>query len=166
MRKSQIQSQMFIYILTILVVGLMLYFGVKWIGGLIITGNQMEEARFVRSLNDAFDEVRPNYKSGRNRDFLVPSGIDRVCFVDTGTRPTSGHGLCSPSSADYDPLMCNTWQENISGVLFSPPLSLSANIGAVQISTAAKYLCFDTANNPRVRVYLTSLGNMVRVEPQ
>jgi len=166
MKKAQVTNQVFVYILTILIIGLLLFFGMKWIGDLLRQGEIIDETKFVIDIENAFAQIQ--YGDGKNHDFLVPAEVDVVCFVDSSL-PRSEiklRNLCIPESDIYDPLICNSWQDNTSSVLFSPPLKTEISVGDVRIDDPQKFLCFSTISNNWVKVRLVGLGNRVKVSAQ
>jgi len=145
---------------------MLLFFGIKWIGGLIGTAETMDATRFKVDIENAFDSIRPDYGTQRNHEFLVPANVDRICFVDT-TTPSSqaaSSNLCNVNHAHYDPFICNGWKDQTSGILMSPPNS-QLDIGPIEM-TGVKYLCFNTDTNSRLKIRLVSLGKSVRVFEQ
>lgn len=163
MRRGQVENQIFIYLMTVLVIGFLLFFGIRWFGGLIKQEDLIQELQFKSALENAFDRQRSNYGSSAPKEFIAP-GTGRVCFVDTqiGLNARPFKGLCVQSHADYDPYMCNDWKDNVSAVVAWPPLSVEINIGAVELPEP-NYVCFDTVSTKRIKVTLVGLGNRVRI---
>ena len=165
MRKAQIQSQLFIYILTIIVIGVLLLFGIKWIGKILQTDEVVQQTAFVKDIEGAFNSIRSDYGSQRLEEFSAPGSVDRTCFVDSQTTATNAYGLCNPEHSDYDPIMCNAWRDKTSSVLFSPPFDSSVDLGKIVVE-GHKYLCFDNTKNKLIRLKLTGLGDKVKVSEQ
>lgn len=78
--KGQIQ-QVFIYILTIVIVGMVLLIGYKAIGGIIGKGCDVEKATFQTNL-DGYVEKYSDYGSVHKESLNAPCGSKSVCFVD------------------------------------------------------------------------------------
>jgi hypothetical protein len=158
-------GQVFIYILTILIMGLMLYFGVKWIVGLVTTQCDIGVAQMKIDLETSFEKKRPNTGSWENVEFYVPGclNLKKVCFLDQSyqviNRPDSG--LCKLGEKDYNPMMCYAWntEENI---LFDPPVSVSIYVKDIKVDSSVGYKCFPIEDN-KFKVKLTGLGVSVRV---
>jgi len=162
MKKSQIQSQLFIYILSIIIIGLLLYFGIHWIGELIKSEDIIDSTRFRIDLENSFDSIRPQYGSADNFEYSVPDGVDMVCFVDNTKDRTfiSTTDLCDQAHEDYSALICNSWKDNISSVLFSPPLE-DINIGNLDMESP--FICFKTSMKRKIGLRLVGLGDKVRI---
>ncbi len=167
-RKSQMQSQLFIYIMTLLIIGLLLYFGFGWISKLFKTQSVIDATKFQVDLENAFEKIRPNYGSTSEREFLAPDGVDRICFVDTQMKVSDRklRGLCNSANDDYDPVMCNQWMDNTSAIMFSPAIERDIDIGSIVVDATPGYLCFDTTKSRRFTLLLTGLGNRVKVKSQ
>lgn len=159
------QSQLFIYILTLLIIGLLLYFGIKWIGGIIKTQEVIDATKFQIDLENSFEKTRPNYGSTLKKDFLAPDGVDRICFVDSFLEIAQRNlkGLCDKTHDDYDPVMCNEWKDNTTAVVFSPVIDRNINLGAVTVDATPKYMCFNTSTTRRFSLLMTGLGNRVKI---
>lgn len=161
-RKAQVQSQVFVYILTMIVIGLLLYFGITWIGDLLATGETIGATQFKVNMENAFSNL--DYGSQRTEDFSVPEGIKRICFLDnTQPKDIGNSALCLSGSDDYAPLICNLWKDNASAVGFSPAAETQIDIGPVKIGSPY-FICFDTENRNRISLRLTGLGDRIKVE--
>jgi len=166
-KKGQMQSQLFVYIISILVVGMLLYFGITWIGELTKTAEKIDATKFKVDLENSFDSIRTEYMDQRNFEYSVPSGIDRVCLLDSFTdlQVATIYGLCDTASDDYDPRICNIWKDNSSSIAFSPPLDTEINLGSIIVDDP-KYMCFSSTNSRNLRLRLVGLGDKVHVYKQ
>ena len=156
---------MFIYILSLIIIGLLLFFGIRWIGDLIDTTKVIDATKFKVDLENAFNSIRAQYGSSKIYEFVLPDGIDQICFVDSRVIPAN-QGICKATDDYYDPIMCDAWRDNTSSVLFSPPIQADIDVGLVEISDIRKDLCFKTVNSHRIKLRLIGLGDMVRIEKQ
>ncbi len=152
---------MFVYILSIIVIGLLLFLGIKWITELRNRGSLIDVTRFRIDLENSFDTIRPQYGSADNFDYTVPDGIDLVCFVNSRFTDFSSTELCTPGNANYSAIICNSWEDNTSSVLFSPPVE-DINVGPVEMSEP--YICFHTTTIRKIQLRLVGLGDRVRVQ--
>lgn len=171
--KAQATNQIFIYIMSILVIGLLLFFGIKWIGQLINSGSDIDDTKFKIELENRFDSTRTKYGSSYTYTFHAPSGSDVICIVDNIRNPISLNTdpICSPSGDFYDLDMCNSWKDNDSAVLASPPLSVEVDVGSVEVKGSstdpnADCLCFKVASFKNFDLRLTGLGDKVKVKDQ
>ncbi|MBT3408896.1 hypothetical protein HN415_09535 [Candidatus Woesearchaeota archaeon] len=168
--KAQAQSQMFIYILSIIIIGLLLFFGIKWIGELIKTGDKIDSTKLTVELENAFNTMRPQYGSAESYNFYIPRGIEKVCFVDSTITKNqllltpANYPVCDPNNEMYDSLICLAWKDNASSILFSPSLDVGVNLGHIEIIDSKRSFCYDVTENRKIKLKLIGLGDAVRVE--
>jgi hypothetical protein len=164
MRKAQAQ-QVFIYLLTIIIIGLMFFFGIKWMGKLWEQHDKINVVQLKVDMETAFNKIRTNYGSQQMHEFRIPGDITKVCFIDQSQYlGKSSKGLCSAGSPDYEPIMCDLWDgigdEN---VLFSPAELIESPIYVKDVRIGGDgYICYKVSNN-RIKVRLTGLGDSVKV---
>ncbi len=94
MKKGQIMSHVFIYIFAVIVIGLILLFGFKYINKIIKTGCEVETLDLVNDMKSEAREIRSlSYGSsyscsfvfgsgGKRCEFVIPDNVVGVCFVD------------------------------------------------------------------------------------
>ena len=97
MKKGQLLSQPFIYIFAIIVIGLILIFGFRYVGKLLKVGCQVETLGFSQDIQAKVNElvslsygssfecalVRASGQSGHDCEFVIPDNVAGICFVDT-----------------------------------------------------------------------------------
>ncbi len=149
-------SEIFFFILAIVIIGLLLLFGVKYIMELGSKVNQIELVQFKTDLESYADEYRPVFGKWKKLTFSVPVGILKVCFVQHETFNDAalyyqGEGLCKKDHEDYNLFMCNAWQDDTSRNVYTDPfdeLELGIDLGAIEVGTADQnYLCIDTSDH-------------------
>ncbi|RJQ17578.1 hypothetical protein C4573_01210 [Candidatus Woesearchaeota archaeon] len=79
--KAQIAGQIFIYILAIIVVGIIILIGYRYIGKLTALKCDAEISTFGKQINDAVEQYDA-YGSLGNIELAVPCKYQEVCFVD------------------------------------------------------------------------------------
>ena len=168
MRKAQIPSQMFTYIFVLLVIGMLMFFGVKWIGSIMDKEEQISNAKVKINMENAFEEIKHNYGSWENEEFRVPGKVNRVCFLDKGYSQQGGEGfyeytdLCTSGTDDYDPLICDAWGAEDQNVVFDPMDAVEISVDVRDVEVDGGYLCVNNTNG-RIRVKLTGKGDVVKV---
>ena len=88
-------SQPFVYIFAIIVIGLILVFGFKYIGKVLKTGCQVETISFTRDLQSEVNQIKAlSYGSsaqcsfsrggntGTSCEIILPDNVETICFVD------------------------------------------------------------------------------------
>ena len=164
-------SEIFFFILAIIIIGLILLFGVKYIMELGTKVSQIDLVQFKTDLEGYADEIRPVYGKWKKIELTIPAGIDRVCFVQFPTTADPFYikeqGICQKESADYDFLMCQAWQDDTTRNVYTDPfdeLDISIDLGAMDVGDAdTNYLCIDTSSNI-LKIKMTGRGDHVLVE--
>lgn len=163
-KKGQMPSQMFMYILSMIIIGLMIYLSMKWMGSLFRTQEDISVAQIKIDMENAFEKIKYNYGSWKFEEFSVPSGINKVCFLDEGMGKSGQYrdkGLCNEGHDDYDPLICDAWEGGLQNVAFDPRIDVPVYISDVKVGGEG-YLCQEV-DSGKIKVKLTGLGNAVKV---
>ncbi|MBN2457746.1 hypothetical protein JXB31_01285 [Candidatus Woesearchaeota archaeon] len=161
-KKSQAQ-QIFIYLLTLLIIGLMMFFGLKWVWQIVNIEDEINVAQFRVDLENSFDKIRPNYGSWKYEVFDIPKGINKVCFVEHSkyNDMKDDAGLCDPDNITaYDPVMCYAWENGDENVLFDSTVVDSLQIKNLKVEDG--YLCLDV-DSRKIRFKMRGLGDSVMV---
>lgn len=81
-RKAMAVSQVFIYITSIIVIALVLLFGYKAIVFFMGQMQTSDRLQFERDIKSAVEELRSDYGTVKEREFVVPAPYREICFVD------------------------------------------------------------------------------------
>ena len=103
-KKAQ-TSEIFFFILAIVIIGLLLLFGVKYIMELGSKVNQIELVQFKTDLENSAEEYRPVYGKWKKLTFSVPVGILKVCFVQHETFTAAS--ICSIVTGRFSNALIN-----------------------------------------------------------
>lgn len=162
MKRAQGPSQMFVYIITLIVIGLMLYMSVKWIGGIQSTAKEIDVASLKSDLENSFESIKYKPYSMSTESFVIPDGINTVCFLDATFPQKMLRPICDPgNNSEFDPLMCNDWHDNQS-VVFRPSDIVTRPIYLEDVRVGEGYLCFEVQQG-KINVRLEGKGNAVKV---
>lgn len=82
-------QQVFIYIMTIVVIGIILLLGYKAIGGLIAKGCDVEQTTFKSSLENYISKYS-SFGSLHKETISVPCDYRQICFVDVAEIGNTG----------------------------------------------------------------------------
>ncbi len=82
-RKSQIHSQIFIYILSIILVAIIFFYGYKAIDYFINRADEVSDVKFRTDLESAIRIISPDYGSVKRMEFILPNRYSEICFVDS-----------------------------------------------------------------------------------
>lgn len=164
--KGQIQNQLFTYILTIVIIAMLMFFSVKWINGLMSTGEKMDVTRLKNDIETNFNRLTSNYGSYEYVEFTIPSSIRTVCFFDvkmqggTNSKFDINAPICKESNElEYNPQMCDAWQAGTGNVLFDP---FTDEIKVPNMEVHGGYKCFSSSQE-KINVRIEGRGNSVKV---
>ncbi|MGM5481853.1 MAG: hypothetical protein ACQESF_00175 [Nanobdellota archaeon] len=165
MSKAQIPSQMFTYILTLLVIGMMLFLGVKWLGSLMDKSEDISMAKTKVEMESAFEKIKTNFGSWEYKEFRIPSEATRVCFLDRNYAKNGDYkstGICTEGNSDYNPIICEAWGAETQSIVFEPMDAMEMTVDVNYVEVEGGYICFKNENGV-IRVKLTGKGNAVKV---
>ncbi len=94
MIKSQLYGQIFIYILTIVLISILLVYGYNSIRSFNNNTDKILLLKFQNDLRNSITSVTPDYGSVVKREFQLGKKITNVCFVENFNNPAL------PSGAD------------------------------------------------------------------
>ncbi|MBI1934905.1 hypothetical protein HYS31_00545 [Candidatus Woesearchaeota archaeon] len=87
MKKSQLYGQVFIYILTLLIISFVLVYGYNAIRNFQDRAEQVSCLRFRNELKNAIELIQSDYGSVRKLALEVCAGYSKVCFVESKETP-------------------------------------------------------------------------------
>ncbi len=94
MRRAEISSQVFVYIMTAVIVSLVVLFSAWGVYKLTHKVNQVELDKFKLFLETDIKKAAYDYGSVRQIRLVMPAGFDEICFVDfelIGNVPADKH---------------------------------------------------------------------------
>lgn len=174
-KQAQIQSQMFIYLLAILVIGLLLLFGTKSILRLFQQVDDVDFLTFKTEIEAAGSRIAPNYGTWEKFQLSVPAAVEKVCFIQHKAYPETAifykdqEGLCLFGDADYEFLVCDAWKEGVLHNVYPIPYAdfqagEGIYLGELEVKNAGKhYLCIPVFDRT-LSVKMVGRGNRVLVE--
>ena len=119
-QKSQIQGQVFVFLLALAIVAAVLLLGYK---GVKMIMDQMHKAELEKFSNAIVKDVEKYQDSGSYSGkirYNTPSLIRFVCFLEPGSYNPSNE-ICDSGQATYQPLACDAWQDSTTSLLSIPP---------------------------------------------
>lgn len=81
-RKAQVQTQIFVYVIAIVIVGLILVFGYNAIKKIGDRADEVSLIKFKSTIEGSFDSVRTSFGTVKLEKYEVPQGYEELCFVD------------------------------------------------------------------------------------
>ncbi len=152
MRKSQLYSQIFIYILTIVLVSFILVYGYNAIQNFKNRAEQVSCLKFKNDLTNSIGSILSDFGNIKRKDFQLCSGYTKVCFVETFERPSL------PSN--IDPIIKDSVLSNSGRNVFLAENIAKESFYAGNISVEPDVLCIKAANS-KISLKLEGKGNHV-----
>lgn len=112
-KRSQVSGQVLMVILTLFMIGFVVLFGTKMIGGLTQQSDKVNYVKFKNTLQNEINSITQEYKSKIQIDLLMPKGFEEICIVDLAKDPNGdldGDGVYDNIKEDY-PVMYNYWND-------------------------------------------------------
>jgi hypothetical protein len=181
--KSQIAGQVFIYILSLIVVVLVLLYGYKAIQDF---RSKAEEVALINFKNN-LEKVLTNpmrYGDTKPLDLKIPNRFEMLCFLDTFNVLSNNDKdytcLCKAGCTDTNPLICDAWKTtNLSNAYLYPISELPINLGPITVdgngdgvedmpgcsNSKCFYICLSTKKG-EVSLLLHGKGDHIFIEPR
>ena len=159
-KKAQIQAQIFVYVLSMIVIGLVLLYGYKSIGKMRERAKQVDLIGFKTDVRNAVEKVSNDYGTVRAPEFKVPEGYDEVCFIDLDKG-------ADPSIESLHPLVYEAWQDDSANVFLIKDLAKefylveSNGQHLIQIDSPG-YICPEVKGS-KVKVRLEGVGGKAKL---
>lgn len=154
-KRGQLGSEAFVYALTVVVVGVILVMGYRYLGSSRKVIDKGELLQFQNKLEADAKSVGREYGTFKKISYLVPRNLNEVCFVDTGKKDQ----VLSSKLIAYYPLVMDSLTSNTSKNLFFIGYAdiHSSEIGNFNINHYPYMNCFHSKNN-KVEIGLEGLG--------
>lgn len=82
MKKSQAQTQIFIYILALVIVSLILLYGYNSIKKLREQTSAIEHIQFKTDLETSIERINFEFGTVEKKSFIIPGSFKQVCFLE------------------------------------------------------------------------------------
>ncbi|RLB01671.1 MAG: hypothetical protein DRG59_13810 [Deltaproteobacteria bacterium] len=153
MKKGQISSQIFVWMLVLVVVGLVAGIGYSGVKNLIEKQALASLVSFKRDAANAIYNTR-DFGESRIWERRMPSGFNFVCFYDSDYSAAPGH-------PKYQSAFVEEYANSNNMFLIKSPQPISADMveafNVSKISLSAKYQCFN-ATGGTLRLRLSGEG--------
>ena len=161
-KKSQIYGQVFIYILTIVLVSFILIFGYNSIQNLRAKANQVECLNFKNDLRNAIETISSDFGRVKKADIGLCSPYNQVCFVETYEQQIPGKfDKNNPkSNIPLDPIIKDSIKSETGKNVFLVDKAAKEPFYAGNISVALDVFCVKSING-KINLKLEGMGNHV-----
>lgn len=154
-KKSQIYSQVFIYVVAIILFTFILIYGYNAIKGFKEKSEQISYIKFKTDLISTVKRVSPDYGTLKREEFFIGGDYKKVCFVQ------SYHPELNPffPSSITDLIVQDSFTSKVDKnvFLFTNTLQESFEVGQINVSNNG-YSCFDVVNG-KVKIQFLGKGD-------
>jgi len=141
-KKGFTVAQVFMFILTVVVFGVILTIGTKFIGGLIDAGNDAACVKLEQDLNKRVSSVAGNYGSERVYSLIVPGGAEEVCFVDYEAIDPLGNIIEDTEGIETNyPIIAELWKAKSNNVFLIPEGKICSDYDIEELAVEGGSVC-------------------------
>ena len=164
MNRGQITGQVFIYILTAVIVGLILLFGIKAVLKILKTGEEVELVEFKINFEKRLEKDM-QHGVVDDKPVEIRGGFKEVCFVQL--KDDLG-GYTTPPLAlrNSYPLIWNSWNDKVDENIFfvKEEMKDSMYVKNLKVRDPNNYVCLSVTSGIVSNVRFIGQGNGVLVE--
>jgi|SRR3989344_3597973 len=152
--KAQLQGQVFIYILTVVIIGMVLLFGGKAILDFIQKGEEVAFIKFKTDLKSIVDSIGPDYQSIVRETLTIGRDYQQVCFTDSAS-------ITSPYPTMNSVVGSGTGENTF---LVTTDVVEKFDVGTIQVDNVAHqdWDCFPIING-KVRLQFEGMGDKTKI---
>ncbi|MBR9676120.1 hypothetical protein GOV05_03870 [Candidatus Woesearchaeota archaeon] len=176
-KKAQMQAQIFVYVLTVIVAGIIFMFGFNAIQGFLFKLHQSQLTSFEIDMKNTFSKISSEYDSIVEHEFVLPQKFSEVCFVDieeldfwdrTSIPYTLNPGTIPPLLEKH-PLISHSITSGAEDNVFVYDKLLEKSFFAGNINiindtpTNLEIICYPLFNG-RFNLRIKGLGNIAEIE--
>lgn len=139
MNKAQLYSQIFIYILTIILISFILVYGYNAVQNFKKRAEQVSCLKFKNDLVNAIDSISSDFGSIKRKELQLCAGYSKVCFVETFESPNIPN--------DIDPIIKDSILSSTGRNIFLVENIAKESFYAGKISVEPDVLCIRAVNS-------------------
>ena len=150
MIKGQLYGQIFIYILTIILVSFILVYGYNAVQNFKKRAEQVSCLKFKNDLVNAIDGISADFGSIKKKELQLCGGYSKVCFVESFNSPNM--------PGNIDPIIKDSILSGTGRNVFLVENIAKESFYAGKISVEPDVLCINTVNS-KISIRLEGKGN-------
>ena len=149
--RGQLIGQIFIYIITLVLVTFLLIYGYRAITTFKDKAEQISYIQFKNEIENTIEVLTVDFGSVKVKDFVVPEKINTVCFV------TNYPSLPTLSNTKY-PIIEDSVNSGVNKNVFLIGKNVENSFSVGKISSDEDLFCFPVVDN-RIRIRLEGKGD-------
>ena len=153
-KKAQIYGQIFIYILTIVLISFILVFGYNAVHDLKDRAKTVSCLKFEDDLKNSIASMLSDFGSVKIKNFKICEGYSRICFVETF------ENFDESELVDVDPLIKDSILSKTENNAFLVDTTAKEYFNVGSISAEPNVLCIN-ARYGQISLKMKGLGNHV-----
>jgi len=153
MKKAQVQTQIFIYVMALIIFSLILLYGYSSIKKIREQASSVEYIQFKTDIENTITKLGYEFGSVEIKEFNVPGNYKQVCFVELTGTPVI--------PADY-PIINNSVYTNASDNVFLVKNIAEESFRVNGLNIAGGFHCFNISKGI-IGIRMESLGSAVKV---
>jgi len=156
--KAQLIGQVFIYLITVILVVFLLSYGYKAITTFRDKADQISYIQFKNNLENTIEVLSVDFGSVKVKDFVLPENIKEVCFVK------NYEGFPTGFSSQGYPLIEDSVRDNIQKNIFLVQETIEESFIAGEIeltdefSNPIDFICIPTVNG-EINLRMEGMGD-------
>lgn len=159
MKKCQIQTQVFVYILSMIIIALILLYGYNAIKGFKARQEQITEIELENQLKALINSASPKYGSIEKGELAMPSDYNIICFVDNSEFGVDAIN-CQRLTGDSSRIVNDAVKAGTANIFLVPDGSKNFKIGNIRVDAGC--ICIPKAGSNAV-FRVEGLGSGVKI---
>ncbi len=161
-KKGQLQAQIFVYVITLIVITLVLIYGYKAIQGFMGRSDEVNFVQFKVDFTNSIESQSHEFRSVAQSRLLLPKGFTELIVIDLDYNSVSA---LSELEANY-PLVYDSWDSGVERNVFVIGKNKfeSFYAGNIYFDDASRHYMHLTAPDRVVTLKLTGRGGKTEVE--
>ncbi len=164
-KKADIQ-QVFVYAVSVIIIGLILYFGYKAVAGFINTEKQVSFVQLKTDMERKINGISGEYEAFELDSFLVPPNIKSICFVGVDSIGDQGYSVTSffndTGTKNAIPLIEDSVKSGVKKNIFFIPEGEPIYVDKLKLEQGKDLLCF-LPSQGKICVKLKGLGDSAQI---
>lgn len=162
-KRAQIQTQIFIYILSMIIVGLVLLYGYNAIKGLRERQEQVSLIEFESQLKNTIRTMSSEYSSLKKEILQLPPSYKMICFVNNTFLGTDDANCRLDADPESQAIVQNAIEDGVANIFLIPDGADNYKIGNIQLDDNPDgCLCIEKTGSEAI-FRIEGLGDGVKI---